>query len=223
MKYAEFLSRFPSRPESRTRDELAFLPAAIEIVETPPPPLPGAMGATIIVLFCVALLWACIGRIDIVASAPGKIVSSGRTKTIQPFEAGVVRAIHISDGQSVKAGDVLIELDPTINQAESQHLQGDLVAAELDVARLTAALSEGPNPATALLPPEGSSAAQISTQRQLLMQQIEEQRAKLAALDRQKAQKDAELATIASAVKKLEAVLPVLRERVGIRQFSFRI
>ncbi len=221
MKYAEFLSRFPSRPESRTRDELAFLPAAIEIVETPPPPLPGAMGATIIVLFCVALLWACIGRIDIVASAPGKIVSSGRTKTIQPFEAGVVRAIHISDGQSVKAGDVLIELDPTINQAESQHLQGDLVAAELDVARLTAALSEGPNPATALLPPEGSSAAQISTQRQLLMQQIEEQRAKLAALDRQKAQKDAELATIASAVKKLEAVLPVLRERVGIRQILF--
>ena len=100
--------------------------------------------ATIIALFCVALAWACVGRVDIVASAPGKIVPSGRTKVIQPFETGVVRAIHVSDGQSVKAGEVLIELDPTINQADSQHLEGDLVAAELDVARLTAALSDEP-------------------------------------------------------------------------------
>ena len=49
---------------------------------------------------------------------------SGRTKVIQPFETGVVRAIHVRDGQSVKAGDVLIELDPTINEAESKHLRG---------------------------------------------------------------------------------------------------
>ena len=52
------------------------------------------------------------------------------------FETGVVRAIHVRDGQNVKAGDVLIELDPTMNDAERDHLQSDLVAAELDVARL---------------------------------------------------------------------------------------
>ena len=76
----------------------------------------------IILLFCVALIWSWWGTIDIVASATGKIMPSGRTKVIQPFETGVVRAIRVQDGQAVKAGDVLVELDPTVNAAERDHL-----------------------------------------------------------------------------------------------------
>ena len=79
--------------------------------------------ATIVVLFCAALVWSWWGTVDIVASATGKIVPSGRTKVIQPFETGVVRAIQVQDGQAVKAGDVLVELDPTVNAAERDHLQ----------------------------------------------------------------------------------------------------
>src|SRR6202521_294021 len=109
---------FPQDNRRRDREELAFLPAALEIVETPPSPLGRATAAVIIVLFCLALAWASFGRIDIVASAPGKIIASGRSKTIQPFETGVVRAIHVRDGMAVKAGDRLIELDPTMNLAE---------------------------------------------------------------------------------------------------------
>ena len=116
------MSRCGARRERRG-DELAFLPAALEIVETPPSPIGRAIGATIILLFCAALAWAWWGTIDIVASATGKIVPSGRTKVIQPFETGVVRAIRVQDGQAVKAGDVLIELDPTMNAAERDHLQ----------------------------------------------------------------------------------------------------
>ena len=78
-------------------------------METPPSPTGRAIGVTIIALFCLALGWAAFGKIDIVASTPGKIIASGRTKTIQPFETGVVRAIHVRDGMTVKAGDVLIE------------------------------------------------------------------------------------------------------------------
>ncbi len=54
---------------------------------------------------------------------PARSCPSGRTKVVQPFETGVVRAIHVQDGQSVKAGDVLIELDPTISDAEREHLR----------------------------------------------------------------------------------------------------
>src|SRR6202007_2602551 len=104
-----------------------------------PSPIGRAMGATVIAVFCLALLWASIGTVDIVATAPGKIVPGGRTKVIQPFETGVVRAIHVQDGQSVKAGDPLIELDSTMNAAELGHLRADLMAAQLDVARLRAA------------------------------------------------------------------------------------
>src|SRR5258708_36578266 len=103
---------FPKQQVRRSEYELAFLPAALEITETPPSPMGRAIGATIIVAFCAALAWACVGTVDIVATAPGKIIPSGRTKLIQPFEIGVVRATNVRDGQSVKAGDVLIELDP---------------------------------------------------------------------------------------------------------------
>jgi multidrug efflux pump subunit AcrA (membrane-fusion protein) len=80
---------------------------ALEITETPPSPTRRIVGVTIIVLFCGVLGWASLGTTDIVATAPGKIVPSGRTKIIQPFETGVVRAIHVQDGWSVKAGDVI--------------------------------------------------------------------------------------------------------------------
>src|SRR5438105_3925290 len=72
----------PTRKVSRGQDELAFLPAALEIVETPPSPLGHAIGVTIIAMFSVALAWACFGHIDIVATATGKIVPSGRTKVV---------------------------------------------------------------------------------------------------------------------------------------------
>src|SRR5215831_5365812 len=114
MKSTSKLIRFPKDRIRRSESELAFLPAALELTETPPSPIGRAIGATIIAVFCVALAWACIGSVDIIASAPGKIIPSGRTKVIQPFEIGVVRAIHVRDGQAVKAGDLLIELDPTM-------------------------------------------------------------------------------------------------------------
>src|SRR5512143_1693819 len=141
------------RAHGRRGEELAFLPAALEIVETPPSPIGRAIGATIILLFCVALVWAWAGTIDIVTSATGKIVPSGRTKVIQPFETGVVRSIRAQDGQAVRTGDVLIELDPTVNAAERDHLHNDLLAEQLNVARLHAALAGGDDPVADFTPP----------------------------------------------------------------------
>ncbi|MGB8017507.1 MAG: biotin/lipoyl-binding protein, partial [Pseudolabrys sp.] len=141
------------RTRNRHPEELAFLPAALEIVETPPSPIGRAIGATIILLFCATLIWALAGTIDIVASAPGKIVPSGRTKVIQPFETGVVRSIRVQDGQAVKAGDVLIELDPTVNAAERDHLHNDLLAEQINIARLRAVLAGGDDPAGVFTPP----------------------------------------------------------------------
>jgi hemolysin D len=206
------------RHKPRGQDELAFLPAALEVVETPPSPIGRAVGLTIVAMFIVALAWTCLGHIDIVATASGKIVPSVRTKTIQPFETGVIRAIRVQDGQHVAAGDILIELDQTINGAELNHIRSDLTAARLDIARLRAALREDADPLEAFAPPEGAGRELVAMQRQLLRHQIEEQRAKLAALDRQKAQKEAELGTVKASVNKLEAVLPVLKQRVDIRE-----
>jgi len=217
MKSAKNVVPLPDARTRRSKHELAFLPAALEIVETPPSPIGRAIGLTIITLFCIAFAWTCLGKIDIVASAPGKIIPTGRTKVIQPFETGVVRAIHVRDGQSVKAGDVLIELDPTITVAEREHIQSDLTGAQLDIARLRAAMSEGGDPLSEFQPPDGATAAQVSMHRQYLLNQLGEHRAKLAALDRQRAQKEAENATAAATIAKLEAVIPIIQQRVDVR------
>ncbi len=208
---------FRRAPESR-REELAFLPAALEIVETPPSPIKRAIGATIMLLFCAALVWAWWGTIDIVASATGKILPGSRVKVIQPFETGVVRSIKVQDGQAVKAGDVLIELDPTANEAERDHLRNDLLAERLNIARLRAALAGGDDPAADFVAPAGADPELISTQRQLLLNQVTEHRAKLAALTRQQAQKEAEQATTAATIHKLQTIIPVIQSRVDIRK-----
>ena len=206
------------RPPARRGEELAFLPAALEIVETPPSPIGRAVAATIILLFCAALVWAWWGTIDIVASASGKIVPSGSTKVIQPFETGVVRSIRVEDGQAVKAGDVLIELDPTVNAAERDHLRSDLLAEQLNRARLRAALATGDDPLADFTPPADADPALLSTHRELLLHQVAEHRAKLGALDRQQAQKEAEQATTAATIHKLETMIPVIQPRVDIRK-----
>jgi hemolysin D len=205
------------RAHNRRGEELAFLPAALEIVETPPSPTGRTIAATIILLFCAALAWAWWGKIDIVASATGKIVPSGRTKVLQPFETGVVRSIRVQDGQAVKAGDVLIELDPTIDAAERDHLHNDLLAERLNIARLRAALAgDGDDRVADFTPPADADPALISTQRQLLLSQVNEHGAKIAALARQQAQREAEQATTAATIHKLETMIPAIQERVDI-------
>lgn len=206
------------RSSARGRAELAFLPAALEIVETPPSPIGRAIAVAIMAMICAALAWAWWGTIDIVASASGKIVPSGRVKVIQPFETSVVRAIRVQDGQTVKAGEVLIELDPTVNAAERDRLRSELLAERVNIARLSAALAGGDDPEAAFAPPADADAAIIATQRMLLINQAAEHRAKLAALDRQRAQKDAEHATTAATIHKLETTIPVIQQRVDIRK-----
>jgi len=212
-----------SMNENRMRSqELAFLPAALEIVETPPSPLGRTIGLSIIAVFAVALVWACIGTVDIVAVAPGKIIPSGRTKTIQPFETGVVRAIQVHDGQTVKAGDVLVELDTTAADAELGHLQNDLMAARLDIARLQAAIANKDDPLSAFTPPEDAPPDQVRMYRGFLISQNGEQKAKLAAIDGQLAQKSAERDTIQASVDKLKSTIVPLQQRVEIREQLFQ-
>ena len=222
MTAARKVIQFPRREALRRAEtELAFLPAALEIVETPPSPIGRAIGVTVIAVFCLALLWASFGTVDIVATASGKIVPSGRTKVIQPFETGVVRVIHVRDGQKVKAGEGLIELDSTMTDADRDHLKSDLLSSQMEVARLSAAVSGRSDPTEAFVPPEGANASMIEMNRQLLISQVAEHQGKLAALDRQVKQKQAERESIKAAIAKLDATLPVLSQKVEIRKYLY--
>ncbi|MEW6642685.1 MAG: HlyD family type I secretion periplasmic adaptor subunit [Pseudomonadota bacterium] len=208
-------SALPFRPKLLRRDEREFLPAALEIVETPASPVGRAIGGTIIAFFVLAMAWACLGRVDIIATASGRIIPTGNTKVIQPFETGVVRAIRVTEGQAVNAGDVLVELDPTANEADMRRLAKSLAQDRLDIARLEALLSGG---IASFAPPAEADVALVVNARRQMEAQAAEQDAKLASLDRQIDQKRAETSETRATIDKIEAVLPILQGQRDIRE-----
>lgn len=112
--------------------ERAFLPAAMEVVETPASPTLRLTAAALCSLTAIAVLWASLSHIDMVAVASGKIVPLGQIKVIQPLETSAIRAIRVDDGDHVQAGELLVELDPTDIRADLDQLQYDAHQAALD-------------------------------------------------------------------------------------------
>ncbi|WP_316233817.1 HlyD family type I secretion periplasmic adaptor subunit [Bradyrhizobium sp. SZCCHNPS2010] len=197
-----------------------FLPAALEIVETPPSPAGRAIAGTIILFFAIAIGWSIVGHVDIISTAQGKIVPTGRTKTIQPLEAGVVAAIHVQDGDKVHAGDVLIELDRTVTQAERRRVAQDLMLSWLDVARLSALRDSFEDLAAlrSIKVPQGAPATDVARTRAALQAQAAEQLSKLAGVSQQIEQKRAEAQSVQAAIAKIDATLPFLEETADIRR-----
>lgn len=188
----------------RLADEAAFLPAALSLQDTPAHPAPRRVAVVICALFVIALAWAILGRIDIVAVAPGRIVVSERTKTLQPLEAGVVRRVLVKDGDAVQAAQVLVELDATNAQADSASVQEQLDAASSDERRTVALLG-------ALRSQRVPSVA--PGDRLQLQAEWQDITARLARLAAERARRDAELATVRELIAKLEATLPIARQR----------
>src|SRR3972149_3803824 len=119
-----------------TKDDLEFPPAALEIQETPPLPISRYILWSIMLFFCVAILWSVIGEEVLIGTAAGKIVPSGRIKTIQPMETGVVRSLFVSEGDQVREGQLLVELDATFSGADREQILEQQLALQLDHARL---------------------------------------------------------------------------------------
>jgi hemolysin D len=209
----------------RRNVELEFLPAALEVLETPASPVGRAISATIMLCFAVAVTWAIFGHIDIIATASGKIVPTGRTKSIQPLDTGIVTAIHVQDGDHVAAGEVLIELDQTVTGAERARAAQDLMVARLDVARLSAlraGFEAGSGPVD-FKPPEDAPDRDVTRVRSAMMAQAREQDAKIAALSQQIAQKAAEATETEGTIAKLQAALPLLEEEATVRRNAMNI
>lgn len=128
--------------KAASSDSYEFMPAALEISEAPPAPFGRIIALTIATFFVIAVAWACWGTIDVVAITQGQTVPTGRVKTLQPLETGVIRAIHIEEGDHVDAGQIVLELDPTDALANVESLEFDLVQAQLDAAVAIGLLGE---------------------------------------------------------------------------------
>lgn len=190
-------------------DEAAFLPAALSLQATPVHPAPRRAMWVIVALFVGTLAWSFFGQVDIVAVAPGRIVVSDRTKVVQPLEPAVVRAIHVRDGDHVRAGQLLIELDPTNATADRTGVQEQRRSALSDALRSEALLRAMSTGAPPKLPAEPEST------QSLLSAEWADIRARTAKLDAEIARKQAEAATAKEQLAKVAALLPLARHREG--------
>lgn len=124
--------------------ETEFLPAILEVTETPPSPTGRLVMWSILALFVVALVWSFVGHINEVAVAAGKVIPSGQIKTIQVKNKGIIKEINVEEGQLVQEGDTLIVLDPTTTTADYDSLKKRAAYYKLDIQRLTAELTQQP-------------------------------------------------------------------------------
>jgi len=215
---AVFAIAWADRKQSDTRGysaaEAQFLPAVLAVQETPVPAAPRVLIWLLVSFAIIAVSWAIFGKIDIVAVASGKIVPSGSTKVVQPLSAAVVKAIHVRDGQAVKAGDLLVELDASTETADIEHARGELEAARLQAARASALLDAMARGVAPALPRQlQASTDRLGEAARMLEGQYSEYLTKLARSEAEITTRQADLRATQEQVLKLEATLPMMRQR----------
>jgi hemolysin D len=189
-------------------DPLDFAPPLLRIQDKPPAPLAGWMLKLLAGFLAAVLLWALFGRLDIVAVADGKLVPSSYLKIVQPAEQGIVKEILVREGESVRAGQVLVRMDPALTQADVKAIQAENFNKRIALRRIDAQLSgkalvrDRDEPAELYAQVEAQYAANVRAYETALAQE----RVLL-----EKARHD--LAGAQSTRAKLEQVLPHYREQ----------
>ncbi len=204
---------------ARLPHEARFLPATLALQETPVHPAPRVAMGLILLFALLALLWAVFGHVDVVATASGKIIPDSRSKIVQPQETGTIVAIHVRDGQVVRAGERLIELDATMARADAERLRNDLLAARLEGVRaqiLLSALEDGRMPAHGdllvlledLMVPQRADA-----ELRLILGTYTAHTSAVDQLDAEITRREAERRATSAMVEKLRQTLPIVEQR----------
>ncbi len=214
-----------SAPTRHQYDEPAFLPAALEIIETPPNPL----GRTLLLALCAmvvaALAWSILGHVDVVVVAPGKTLPREHVQIVSwsgpgsglEGATGVVRALHVADGDRVRKGQLLIELDPTISGADTAQAQRGLLSAEADAARSRALVNYLDHGVIDVQVPPGLSSDEAGRLQALVRSTIEEYEARIAGLRQARAEHVADLASAETERTKLGEMLVPLDKELAMR------
>lgn len=190
--------------------ETEFLPAILEVTETPPSPTGRLILWSIMALLLVALAWACIGTINEVAVAPGKVIPSGQTKTIQVKNKGVIKEIYVKEGQHVEAGETLVVLDPTSTSADFDSLSKRAAYYKLDIERLEAELSGSYFSPT---PNKFLEASDLAAEMSLYQSRVSQYRAELEAATTAVNQKTSALSAEQANYQKFIELLEIAREK----------
>lgn len=208
-------SRFGLKPATRElkpsqdRLRLEFLPAAIELEQTPSNPWARAILWSIMGFFSLAVIWSVVGQVDVVAVAEGKLVPSGYSQVVQPAYLGRIGQIHVHDGDEVAAGDPLVTLDGTESRAQVEQLEEALSLRRRRLARLELWIEMLE---TGAQHEEGSLLAESSTLEPVLNSRVIALKNRDVMLRQRKLSRQADRARVEQTVRQLTRTLPLQRE-----------
>ncbi len=215
----------PVRRE-RVQEDREFLPGALEILEAPASPIRIALMYAICALVAAALAWSWFGHLDVYAESTGKFQTSGRTKVVQPQEAGRVVAINARDGNVVKEGDVLLQLDASAALADQAVARDSLDNARAEIARRQTALTAVSRPkldvSVAVPWPDAIPPAVRLREEAALHSDLATLATTLANLDAQKAEAEAQRDKYKAGIVPQRAVIDLVSELVGMRDELFK-
>ena len=187
-----------------------FLPAALEVIERPVSPTGRLTAWALLVGLLLTIAWLSLGRIDIVASASGRIVPTGSVKLVQAATSGIVRGIYVRDGDMVRRGQPLIDLDPTMSGAEEEQATRALQAAQLDVARNQAIADAIAGRGMHFAPPPGTDPLVAETQRRLIEAQVNSTMASISGLAAATSASLSEAQGAGQQIRKYDDTLPII-------------
>jgi hemolysin D len=202
---------------NRDKQLREFLPAALEVQQSPPSPVGRTVAWTLMAFSLIAIAWACIGQVNIVATAEGKIIPSGNIKQIQPLDKGVIKTLYVQEGQAVKKGDPLIELEQTLTAADQNSLAQEITATQLELTRLQTLqhwLEQNEQSGSPEWP-QDALPHQISLYQQQLEQSWQQYQAERSALDHARQTRQAEWQQSRIVQDKLEQILPMVTKRAA--------
>jgi len=125
-------------------DPLDFSPGLLRIQAQPPTPFARTLLYILLTLLGLLLIWAAFGKLDVVASAEGKLLPQSYLKIVQPSEQGVIRDIFVNEGERVKAGQVLMRMDTTLSEADGREIRSDYLSKKIALRRIDAELAGHP-------------------------------------------------------------------------------
>jgi HlyD family secretion protein len=123
-------------------DPQDFSPSLLRVQSQPPAPFARAMLHLLLVLLFALILWAAFGKLDIVATAEGKLIPQTYVKIVQPFEQGLISEILVTEGQHVQAGQILMRLDTTLSDADGKAINADYLVKQIALRRIDAELAD---------------------------------------------------------------------------------
>lgn len=151
-----------------------------------------------VMILCVVAFftWAYFAVLDEVVRGDGKVIPSSQVQTVQNLEGGIVKQIHVAEGETVDPGQVLLVIDDTRFESSFQESRVRLFSLEAKSIRLRAeaegqeALPEFPDEITAALPQVAEQQRQLFAERRsqhdanhrILRQQITQKKQMIAEL-----------------------------------------